>query len=397
MALISCMKRTEISIKKICLSLSTLTFASTQILLFTLFPLLAEKLSLSLAEVVASFSLGTFLFLWGSPYWSAKSDQIGRAPVMLIGLFGLSFSFAIIAGLIHFGSSLSSTLTLPLLILSRVIYGLCASSIVPVAQLIRSEMGSDGEHVKNMFGHSLTLSLGRSIGPILLLLFSSHLELLLLIVTLWSLLLLVFHWLTQNKPARLSSHAENPPRWREITPEIIWPLLITILFTSYTGVLHSTLGGVLQTKFSLTSIEASTLMAKVLLAGSLVMAVTQLIGKFVIKNHLKTTLFTGLTSLSLGAVILSSMNQSHELWISISFISLGIALIHPSNLALLHLGGSKNLGKKVGLLSSGNTIGYALGGTLASIFLGINLNILIFLILLGLVGASIMSCKKVSL
>lgn len=88
-----------ISIKKICLSLNTLTFASTQILLFTLFPLLAEKLSLSLSTIVACFSLGTFLFLWGSPFWSSKSDKIGRDQVMSYGLAGLGISFAIIVAL----------------------------------------------------------------------------------------------------------------------------------------------------------------------------------------------------------------------------------------------------------------------------------------------------------
>jgi MFS family permease len=389
------MSDTPTSIKKICLSLNTLTFASTQILLFTLFPLLAEKLSLSLSSIVASFSFGTFLFLWGSPYWSSKSDSLGRDKVMSYGLTGLGISFAIIVALMHFPSALSAQVTLGLLVLSRFIYGALASSIVPVAQLIRSEMGHEGEHVKNMFTHSLTLSLGRMLGPILLLVSATHVETLLLAVSVWSFILLGLNVYFKSESKTHHHDIATPPKWSEVGGEVIWPLLITILFTSYTGVLHSTLGGTLQEKFSLQSLEASTLMAKVLLGGSIVMAIVQLVGKFFVKNHLRPTLFLGLFSLCLGAILLTLMTLPIQLWVAIALISLGIALIHPSNLALVHQGSSHTLGKKVGLLSSGNTIGYALGGTLASIFLGLGINFLSYSILAALVLVSVVSVQKV--
>ncbi len=381
-------------LKKICLSLNTLTFASTQILLFTLFPILAEKLSLPLSQIIASFSFGTLLFLWGSPYWSAKSDLLGRDQVMTYGLLGLGVSFAIIVGLIQSPIVLSGTMTLVVLVLSRVIYGTLASSIVPVAQLIRSEIGTKEELAKNMFAHSLTLSLGRMIGPILLLLASNNLNVLLISISIWSLILLVMNIIltTQRDPSivRVTTHSS----WREISNEIIWPLLITVLFTSYTGILHSTLGGTLQLKFSLPSLEASTLMAKVLLVGSIVMAITQIIGGIFVKNHFKSALFFGIFSLSLGAILLTMMTLTSQLWVAIGLISLGIALIHPSNLALVHQGEAGSLGKKVGLISSGNTIGYAIGGTLASIFLGIGIEFISYLILAALLFVAIMSMKK---
>src|SRR5690349_7837862 len=111
------------------LNLNVLTFASTQILLFTLFPYLSEKLQLPLSTVIASFTLGTVLFLWGAPFWSSKSEQLGKEKVMAIGLFGLFISFAIIALLITFSSHLSEELILVGLIFSRIIYGGVASSI----------------------------------------------------------------------------------------------------------------------------------------------------------------------------------------------------------------------------------------------------------------------------
>ena len=384
-----------VSIKKICLSLNTLTFASTQILLFTLFPLLAEKLSLSLSTIVASFSLGTFLFLWGSPYWSSKSDKIGRDQVMSYGLAGLGISFAIIVALIHSQAYLTSSIAVTFLILSRLIYGLFASAIVPVAQLTRSELSSHDEQTKAMFTHSLTLSMGRTLGPLLLLLSVGHIQTLLLVISVWSFLLLGLNIILKNKELPQVKAQASDLKWREVGGQILWPLLITILFTTYTGVLHSSLGGTLQDIFLLNSTEASTLMAKVLMLGSIVMALTQILGKIFVKNHLRSTLCLGLAALSAGVVVLGNMDQTMALWISIALISLGIALIHPSNLALVHLSSDKlSLGKKVGLLSSGNTIGYAIGGTLASLFLGVGINTLSYIIVFALIFVGLISLKK---
>ncbi len=392
------MNAKSVFIKKVLLSFNTLTFASTQILLFTLFPLLSEKLALPLSTIVMTFSLGTFLFLWGAPYWSAKSDVHGRDKIMSYGLMGLGLSFSIIVALIHFQIVLNPTLALIFLVLSRIIYGSLASAIVPVAQLTRSEMSSVDEQTKSMFAHSLTLSLGRTLGPLLLILSNGHIQTLLLIISLWSLMLLILNLFFRNREVSKSQVHATHLKWSDIGGQIIWPLLITILFTTYTGVLHSSLGGTLQLKFSMDSMAASTLMAKVLMAGSVVMALTQIIGRIFVKNHLRLTLSLGLASLAAGSVILALMKESQELWVSIGLISLGFALIHPSNLALVHQSSDKNsLGKKVGLLSSGNTIGYALGGTLASFFLGPSINTLSYLIIISLVFVSLMSFRKVRL
>src|SRR5690606_20823054 len=144
-------------------------------------------------------------------------------------------------------------------------------------------------------------------------------------------------------------------------------LTVTVLFTGYVGLLHSSLGHSLELVFSLTGSEASHLMAQVLFLGSIVMAISQILARLALRNNFKLTLFIGLTLLSVGAIVLAFMDQERELWLAISFISAGVALIQPGHLALVHtLFPTEKLGKEIGILSSGNTIGYAFGGGLAA-------------------------------
>ena len=385
--------------KKLLLVLNTLTFASTQILLFTLLPILSEKLSVSLSTIIGCFSLGSFLFLWGAPFWSSRSDKVGRDQVMSVGLLGLSVSFFIIVVLVHFSLPLGGALTLVALLLSRILYGALASAIVPVAQLKNADLAQDGEHISKMFSHSLALNVGRSLGPLLLLVGKNDIETLLLSISAWTFLLLILNFFMsspktaphKNVASSLSTYSE----WKSVATLIWLPLLVTILFTSYTGVLHSSLGETLKNVFTLSGVEASTLMAKVLLLGSVAMILAQVMGKIFFKKNIKLALTLGLISLVIGALLLAFMKDFTQLNIAIVLISMGIALIYPSHLALVHENYPKEtMGKNIGVLASGNTIGYALGGAVASLMMSFELHKVALIIVALLCGATILNSKR---
>lgn len=386
-------------LKKNLLILNTLTFSSTQILLFTLLPILSEQMSVSLSVIIGCFSLGSFLFLWGAPYWSSKSDKIGRDQVMSIGLFGLATSFFLMVVLLNFSIPLGATITLALLLMSRILYGTLASSIVPVAQLSFADLNKSGDYISRMFSHSLALNIGRSLGPLLLLVGHNHLETLLLSISAWSFSLLVMNFILatpmKNAGLNIPHSVAAFSQWKSIASSMKLPLLLTILFTTYTGLLHSSLGDTLTKVFSLTGVEASTLMAKVLLVGSVVMIVSQIIGKMLLQNKLKLTMGIGLASLTVGAILFALLAKEAHVWFAIGFVSLGIALIYPSHMALVHANYPKeSIGKNVGLLASGNTIGYALGGALASLFLNFNINIIALLIVASLCLVALVSSQR---
>lgn len=381
------------------LNLNVLTFASTQILLFTLFPYLSEKLKLPLSLIIASFTLGTVLFLWGAPYWTSKSDSLGKAKVMTFGLTGLFLSFALIAFIVTFTDSLSFFQTLSLLIISRIIYGSFASAIIPIAQAMRSSMNPPELQMKAMFTHSLALNVGRALGPILILLFSSSVIELIYALTLWSFVLVVLNILKLKSSATIVEikTMNDFSHWKQSLGEISLPLIITLLLTTFTGVLHSSLSETVKMAFNLTSLDASEFMAKILLAGTVAMALIQLLGRFLsARSQWKRTLILGIVALVMGSGILFMMTEEYQAWISVIFISIGIALIQPSNLTMLHATSSQNnLSKNIGLLASGNTIGYAVGGGLAALFLGQNVTAVTLFIALSLGAVALVTCKRI--
>ena len=113
-------------------------FSGSQILFVPLFPWLAERMQAPLAHVLACFSAGSFLFLWGAPFWARRSDRDGRIPVLLIGSTGLALAFSLTAflglGLVHGHAALA------LLLFARIVYGLFAAATAPVAQACSSEV-----------------------------------------------------------------------------------------------------------------------------------------------------------------------------------------------------------------------------------------------------------------
>src|SRR5262249_10770026 len=54
-------------------------------LLIPLFPNNPERVGLTLAVLMASFSLMQFIF---APIWGRISDRVGRRPILLLGLTG---------------------------------------------------------------------------------------------------------------------------------------------------------------------------------------------------------------------------------------------------------------------------------------------------------------------
>src|SRR6267143_5126587 len=76
--------------------------------------------------IMASFSAMQFLF---APAWGRLSDRIGRRPVLLVSTAGAALSYAVFA----FGSRVTGSAALWVLLGSRVLAGICGANIT-VAQ-----------------------------------------------------------------------------------------------------------------------------------------------------------------------------------------------------------------------------------------------------------------------
>lgn len=349
-------------------ALNAASFTGSQIALVPLFPFLAERTGLSLAHILTAFSVGSALFLWGSPYWAQASDSAGRARILLFGTLGLAGSLAILMGL-ALSRPLPSTLSLTALILSRVLYGLLASAVVPVAQAWQSDEHAGDQQNAAMARHSLALSAGRFLSLTAVVALADHPVLILLTLVLLAIWLVVFngqHARRGNVPiAKRSSAARSPGP----ALSLAWPIFaLAFCFTGSVELVNSSLGGTLQTIFQLDAAAAARFVGQLLLGASAVVLATQAIARGLLKRSWRAPLSLGLLSLLSGCTLLVGAGSREQIWIALALISIALGLIPPSYLSAL--AGSEasraGRGRAAGLLSSTQTLGYAAGAGLAA-------------------------------
>src|SRR2546426_8652842 len=127
-----------------------------------LLPMFARNLGASgllIGIVQASFSAMQFLF---APSWGRLSDRIGRRPVLLVSTAGAAISYSIFA----FGCGLSGSTALWVLLISRVLAGICGANIT-VAQAYIADITPPAERSKKMGLIGMAFGLGFVFGPAL--------------------------------------------------------------------------------------------------------------------------------------------------------------------------------------------------------------------------------------
>jgi MFS family permease len=355
--------------------LDTATFSALQMMLFTLIPFISETTSVSLTSVVASFSVGSFLFLWSSPFWSARSDAWGRTKVLCMGMAGLTVSTGLLVLLLSYSSLLAYSSFI--LWSSRILYGLTAAAIVPVAQALQIDLNPHKSPLKSMLSNSMSLNIGRALGPLYLLIGGGHNMLLVLQGAVgWSAVLLLGNIVLINKNPAHSQKAEMPSftNWLSTFQKMRAVFSLALLFTIFIGILNFSLASILKKTFALSSVDSSVLMAQVLLASAVLAVMTQAAGKILFKNPWQGSFILGALGLLGGALLLGEMNSQGQLWGAIAMLSVGIALLPPSYLSLMASHGQdSHLGRRAGLVGAANTLGYTLGGAFAAATFKINL------------------------
>jgi len=110
--------------------------------------------------IIASFSAMQFIF---SPIWGRLSDRYGRRPILLISTAGAAGSYALFA----VSSGLENhNLALGLIVLSRMLAGLCGGNIT-VAQAYIADITPPDQRSKKMGLIGMAFGLGFIFGPAL--------------------------------------------------------------------------------------------------------------------------------------------------------------------------------------------------------------------------------------
>src|SRR5262249_18726518 len=106
--------------------------------------------------LMSSFSAMQFLFL---PIWGRLSDRFGRRPVIIIGLAGSTFFYAMF-GVATLARSLSG------LFITRIGAGM-AGATTPTAQAYVADCTGKHERTKGMALIGAAFALGFTVGPVL--------------------------------------------------------------------------------------------------------------------------------------------------------------------------------------------------------------------------------------
>jgi DHA1 family tetracycline resistance protein-like MFS transporter len=114
---------------------------------------------LMVGVIMASFSAMQFLF---APVWGRLSDRIGRRPVLLVSTAGAALSYAVFG----YGSTLEGATALGVLLVSRMLAGVCGANIT-VAQAYIADISPPEHRSKRMGLIGMAFGLGFIFGPIL--------------------------------------------------------------------------------------------------------------------------------------------------------------------------------------------------------------------------------------
>lgn len=140
------------------------TFAMYQSFCLTIYPLLANKLGLSLSELISIFGVGSFLFLFSAPGFTFLSESFGAKSILILTMMGMLVSIFALLWALEGGFSQSESEMM--LWVSRIIYGLFAGGVVPVSQTFFADH-SGGGLLGRFALHAQATTLGRVLGPVL--------------------------------------------------------------------------------------------------------------------------------------------------------------------------------------------------------------------------------------
>ncbi|EMP9723211.1 MFS transporter [Enterobacter cloacae] len=135
--------------------------------LLVMLPQLVTMTGLSLSVWTGLLMFGSMLFLPASPWWGRQSERHGCKSVMLASLSGYLASFFVMALVVWAMANgmLNAAWGLAGLILSRTLYGLTVSGLVPAAQTWAIQRAGLEKRMAALATISSGLSCGRLLGP----------------------------------------------------------------------------------------------------------------------------------------------------------------------------------------------------------------------------------------
>jgi MFS transporter, DHA1 family, multidrug resistance protein len=330
-------------------------------------PFYAEEIGATptqLGLLMAVYSLMQLLF---APMWGRISDRIGRKPVIMIGILGLSISFFLMA--------ISTELWM--LFAARIIGGLLSSANMPTVMAYVADITSEEDRGKGMGIIGASVGLGFIFGPAIGGVFSqSSLNTPFYLAGATSLLtfLLVTFVLKESLTVeQRNSQAKEKTSLLKAFNGPVSVLFVLQLFVSLSlSGLEATFAYFAAEKADLGAVELGYIFMIMGLAGAIVQG--GLVGRMTKKLGEGTVIQLGIVISAIGFALILLIKGFGTAALFLTIFGVGNGLIRPSVSSLLTKKSTAGHGSTTGLLSSfdslGRIIGPPLGGWLFSIAIG---------------------------
>ena len=321
--------------------------------LLVMLPQLVTLTGLSLSVWAGLLMFGSMLFLPASPWWGRQSERRGCKAVMVASLSGYLASFAVMALVVWAMAAgrLDTVWGLAGLILSRLLYGLTVSGLVPAAQTWAIQRAGLEKRMAALATISSGLSCGRLLGPplaALMLSVSPVAPLWLMAVAPLIALLLVLR------------EAADPPLQASMLPFLLLALLLAALVSLMQLGLSPHLSPLLEGNAREISHHVALLLSLAALAT--------LAAQFLV---VRPQHFTPVTLLCIAAVLmvaglgLMTVAGLTLFYVGIVITSLGAAMATPGYQLLLN--DKLTTGKGAGVIATSHTLGYGVSALLVPV------------------------------
>jgi len=353
-------------------------------------PFYAEELGASPTELgllMAVYSLMQFIF---APMWGRISDRIGRKPVILIGIFGLSLSFFLMGFSTH----------LWMLFVARIVGGILSAANMPTVMAYVADITSEEERGKGMGIVGAATGLGFIFGPAIGGVFTNiNLQAPFYISGIVSFLTFFFVLGILKESIHHSDHqaaANKKLPWGNVFQGSLSMLYFLQFFISLSlSGLEATFAYFAAEKAGL---DAVTLGYIFMIMGLASAAVQGSMGKLTKKFGEGLIIQAGILISALGFGLILFTQNFITAAIFLAIFGVGNGVIRPSVSSLLTKKSNVGHGTATGYLSSfdslGRIIGPVLGGFLYSITIGLPYISGIFLSLLAFILFRVYTAKS---